>query len=252
MVPDLGWVVKDPLLPWLFLICHHGFWNLMAKRGTHSVQHPVQPHFHLWKDLTLTSQPPLPPVKQASTGTLSVLAFTLSFPNEAAADLGPLPAWRCSHHHPDLWPPNFLPVTKRIPDLEASGWSGMDRLQVHGQSGRMYPISHLWVCMVGREHDQVSGTNHQLLLHRDPQTEVLERSQCLGSSLVPSVPAVSTLHLCFASVVARPTSKLAVFTTCVSFFNPVSNTPRTWKLGPGRDCQSQVRQGAEMLKGAGA
>lgn len=27
----------------------------MAQRGTHSVQHAIQPHFHLGKDLTLTS-----------------------------------------------------------------------------------------------------------------------------------------------------------------------------------------------------
>lgn len=58
---DLGWVVKDPLFSRLLLIRHYSFWNFVAQRGTHSVQHPIQPHFHLRKDLTLTWQPLPPP-----------------------------------------------------------------------------------------------------------------------------------------------------------------------------------------------
>lgn len=55
-IPDLGRVVKDPLFPRFLLVSHHGFWNFVAQRGAHSVQHAIQPHFHLGKDLTLTSQ----------------------------------------------------------------------------------------------------------------------------------------------------------------------------------------------------
>jgi hypothetical protein len=47
----LSWVVKQPLLPWLFLIGGHTFCHLMPHCGSHVRKHIVQPYFYLKEEL---------------------------------------------------------------------------------------------------------------------------------------------------------------------------------------------------------